>query len=264
MLALMTLAVSAAASHSAATAAAISHLGEVLGAPVLIALEGNPDGPAWLRISGWLKVPVSVVPFPMSTDPYTLIHTELSRSGLPCAVHLRQTQDGWEGALLGACGDLRLPEGMALTESVVAPAVSFNGESVPEMHHGFRVGYAYTRDDSFAAPHLLVMGYEVSQEITGGGGLDVLMLANLSISGLNQSVAWPTLNLLIGCELSDALQIGVGPSIAWTMPEDKVLHMVLAAGWEARAGTLGVPLHFAWIPDVDGEDRFIATTGVTF
>lgn len=150
---------------------------------------------------------------------------------------------------------------------VLALLSAASADVTPESRHmhGFRVGYAYTRDDRvFASPHLMVMGYEVSQRVAGGGGLDVLMVGNFSVSGLNQSKAIPTLNLLIGAQLGDGLELGVGPSISWTMPAEEALHMVAAVGWTVAAGDLDVPLHLAWIPDVNQRDRLIATTGVTF
>jgi len=134
-----------------------------------------------------------------------------------------------------------------------------------QQHHGFRVGDAYTMDDrTFTSPHLLVMGDELIQEVPGGEGLDVLMVGNVSVSGLNQSKLVPVFNLLLGVELSDALQLGLGPSVSWAMPADESLHMLLTGGWVDSSGALDVPLNLFWIPDINNRDRIFATTDITF
>ncbi len=69
---------------------------------------------------------------------------------------------------------------------------------------------------------------------------------------------------LLGVELSDALQLGLGPSVSWAMRADESLHMILTAGWVDSSGALDVPLSLSWIPDINNRDRIFATTGVTF
>ena len=119
-------------------------------------------------------------------------------------------------------------------------------------------------DRTFTSPHLLMMGYELIQEVPGGEGLDVLMVSSVSVSGLNQSKPVPVFNLLLGVERSDALQLGIGPSVSWSMPADESLHMIPTAGWVVSNGALDVPLNLSWIPDINNRDCLFATTGVTF
>jgi hypothetical protein len=262
MLSLLTLSIASAASHSAATAETITQLGRQLDRPVLILLEGDFTSPSWLRLEGWIKVPIERVLLSTIGDVDAAALAAVEDSDLACAIHLRQTSAGWEGALVGECGDARLPEELAFTEREVSTS-SLGGLSVEGLR-GFRVGYAYSLDEALLSPHLLVMGFELGQRIAGGEGLDVLMTANLAFAGINQSILLPTLNLQLGFEVSDSLQLMAGPSIAWTKPEEEMLHMMASVGWIGEAGLLRVPLHLAWIPDVHGRDQFLATTGVMF
>jgi hypothetical protein len=265
MLFLLSLASSEAAVHSGAAADVITNLHEVIGQPILVALEGSASSATWLRVEGWVHAPIERISL-SPADPAPQIAQALERSALPCALQLRNVRAGWEGQLVGDCGGHALPPEMALSG---APGVDDSASPLlyvaAKRSHGFRIGYAYTNDDRyFTTPHLMVIGYEVSQEISGGEGLDVLFTGNLSVSGINQSKMVPSLNLLVGMEFADALQLGVGSSINWTMPEGEVLHMLAAAGWTVSAGAFEVPLHVGYIPDVSGRDRFIVTTGVTF
>lgn len=264
----------AAATHSADTAVALDQVHAAAGAPILIGLEGDPTSAAWGRLEGWLSTPTEQILLFSGADAADSLQEALDARGLPCGVHLRQTAQGWEAALYGDCGQATLPEAMAITAAPslsrsAAEGVTMNSTSVwgllAERRHGFRVGYAYTQDERhFTSPHLLVMGYEIEQEIPGGEALDVLMIGNLSASGLNQSKLLPTLNLLLGVEINDMLQLGIGPSVSWATSESEMLHMIAAVGWTTPAGDLEVPVHAAWIPDINERDRFIVTTGVTF
>ena len=265
MLGLLALTNSNAAVHSATAADVITRLHQVTELPVLLALEGSSTSAVWMRLKGWIGAPYELVLLAPG-EPASQIASALESSELTCAIHLRSTRQGWEGKLTGDCGGHVLPLAMALT---AAPVVTDGGGSIlgtsMTRRHGFRIGYAYTNDERyFVSPHLMVMGYEVSQELIGGEGLDAIFIGNLSASGLNQSKLVPSLNLMVGVEFADALQIGVGSSINWTMPEGEVLHMIAAAGWSVPAGAFEVPLHVGYIPDVNDRDRLIVTTGVTF
>ena len=265
MLGLLTLAPVNAAVHSAAAADVITRLHQETGQPVMIVLEGSSDSAAWRRLEGWILAPFQYMLLAPG-EPAPQLASALQRSGMTCAIHLRSTELGWEGELFGDCGGHVLPQEMALT---AAPVVSQGGSRLLDLsttrRRGIRIGYAYTNDERyFSTPHMMVMGFEVSQELIGGEGLDVLFISNLSVSGINQSKLVPSLNFLVGVELADALQVGIGPSIGWTMPQGEALHMLAGAGWTVSAGEFEVPLHVGYIPDVSSRDRFIITTGVSF
>ena len=75
--------------------------------------------------------------------------------------------------------------------------------------HGFRIGYSFVRldgadTDPLASSHLVTVGYEVQQRIIGGGWLNVLMIENVMVSGINPSRFIPTANLLLGFEFKDS------------------------------------------------------------
>lgn len=134
--------------------------------------------------------------------------------------------------------------------------------------HGFRVGYTYINGGAdharLSTPHLLVMGYEATQRISGGEWLNVITAQNIMIGGINQSVFIPTGNILLGFEVNQRFQIGVGPNISPLSDPENMIHMVGAIGFTPQVGDFNVPLHVNYIPDVNGNYRFGMTTGVNW
>lgn len=145
--------------------------------------------------------------------------------------------------------------------------------------HGFRLGYVFVAnhdeptepgvpESSLAArhgienPHHFLLGYEVMNRMAGSGWLNVLLIGNVSITGLEQSKLFPSANLLLGFELDRSFQAGVGINL---MPvDDKPAHMIVAAGWTPRAGDVYLPLHVFLIPDIDSNHRLGTTFGVNW
>jgi len=145
--------------------------------------------------------------------------------------------------------------------------------------HGLRLGYMATlnydeptdpndidsspkRQLDLSSPHNFVLGYEIAERIIGGGWLDILLIANGTIVGLEQSKFMPNGNLLVGFEFRKSFQAGVGINLAPV--KDKPAHMILAAGWTPSTGELLLPVHVFVIPDVDGNHRLGATVGVNW
>ncbi|MDH5672477.1 MAG: hypothetical protein OEZ06_10035 [Myxococcales bacterium] len=152
-------------------------------------------------------------------------------------------------------------------------------EEMPRFMHGFRLGYLYLAnhdrpvdaDDPDSSlerkyevrnPHQFLLGYEATQRIPGTSWLNVLLLGNIMISGLEQSKVFPAANLMLGFEFKRSFQTGVGINL---LPiKEKAAHMIVAAGWTPTAGDLYLPLHFFFIPDVDGNHRAGVTVGVNW
>ena len=136
----------------------------------------------------------------------------------------------------------------------------------PRFLHGFRIGWGYASgmEDHLASPHLFVLGDELTHRIIGGDWLDVIVVENVLASGMNQSVILPSANGLLGFEIAEQLQVGAGVNASPWDPDGKLVHMVGAVGYTPQVGTLHVPLHAYWIPDVDGQWRFGLTTGVNW
>ncbi len=144
--------------------------------------------------------------------------------------------------------------------------------------HGFRLGYGYVmnydkpvigldgkslKDEvGLRTPSHFLLGYEVVYRVVGHSWLSVLLLANGMVAGLEQSKVLPTGNLMIGAELENSFQIGVGASLSPLKGEEA--HVIAAAGWTPKVGTIYTPIHVFFIPDVDGVHRMGITTGVTF
>ena len=160
-----------------------------------------------------------------------------------------------------------------------------NGEPAPTRSpddytflHGFRIGYGYIMnyDQPSAAlngqslkeklnlrsPSHFLLGYEVVYRVVSHSWLNVILLANGEVAGLEQSKVLPSANLLIGAELKNTFQIGVGANLSPLAGSEA--HTIIAAGWTPRVGTIYTPVHFFFIPDVDGNHRMGITTGVTF
>jgi len=135
---------------------------------------------------------------------------------------------------------------------------------------GLRFGYNYVNNsedsDRLASPHMFAIGFEAQQTMSGDSWLDILMIQNLTISGLEQSVMLPSVNALVGFEIQDALQLAVGVNATIFDPsgEDHFFHLVTAVGWTQAAGIFSVPVHLVFIPDVNDYYRVAVTTGVNW
>jgi hypothetical protein len=144
--------------------------------------------------------------------------------------------------------------------------------------HGFRLGYSYVFNydkplDSLdgatfkdktkiKSPNNLLIGYEVMGRLVGHSWLNVIMVGNVIIAGIEQSKVLPSGNAIIGFELNNSFQVGLGAHL--TPLKGQEAHAVFAAGWTPRVGSFYVPLHGFFIPDVDGNHRTGVTTGVTW
>jgi hypothetical protein len=144
--------------------------------------------------------------------------------------------------------------------------------------HGFRLGYGYVMNYDqpsqalngqslkdklgLRSPSHFLLGYEGVYRVVTHSWLNVIILGNGMIAGLEQSKVLPSANLLIGAELKNSFQIGVGASLSPLAGMET--HAMIAAGWTPRVGTVYTPIHVFFIPDVDGVHRMGVTTGVTF
>ena len=153
----------------------------------------------------------------------------------------------------------------ALTLSSTAMAENWDSRK------GLRFGYNYVNgakeaDADVNSPHMTVLGFELQQTMEGGEWLDLLFIQNLSIAGLDQSFAAPSLSVLAGFEINNQLQVGVGPNLSAFDPggENNYFHLVGAVGYTLTAGKFSVPVHAIYIPDVNDYWRFAATTGVNW
>lgn len=144
--------------------------------------------------------------------------------------------------------------------------------------NGFRLGYMFVMntetpfddrsDETYAAhygiqtPHQFVIGYEATWRMIGHDWLNVLLVGNVMVAGLEQSKIMPSFNALLGFEMDESFQIGVGTSLSPT--RENPAHMLIAAGWTPRVGSFYVPVHLFFVPDVYGRNRMGVTTGVNW
>ncbi len=147
--------------------------------------------------------------------------------------------------------------------------------------HGFRLGYTFVQnadkptrlDDTgemvsikekfgLKTPHMMLIGYEGFYRIIGHSWLNVLMVGNVTVAGLEQSKFIPAASGLIGAEFNESFQVGVGVNV--TPDPDAPTHMIAAVGWTPRVGAISTPVHFFVVPDTEGNHRWGGTVGVTW
>jgi hypothetical protein len=144
--------------------------------------------------------------------------------------------------------------------------------------HGFRVGYGHTLDydkpvkslgdksladrTGMRSPHNFLIGYEAFYRMVGHSWLNVILVGNVIVAGLEQSQFYPTGNTLLGFEFNNSFQLGVGANFAPL--KGAFAHTIFAAGWTPKVGSFYTPLHAYFIPDVDGVHRIGVLTGVTW
>jgi hypothetical protein len=144
--------------------------------------------------------------------------------------------------------------------------------------HGFRLGYMYVSHINDAggrpnnmslaqqygikSPNMMLIGYEGFYRIVGHSWLNVLMVGNVTVAGLEQSKFLPAASGLLGFEFNRSFELGVGVNLT---PDDQApSHMIVAGGWTPRAGSIMVPFHVFYIPDTYGNTRAGATIGVNW
>ena len=143
---------------------------------------------------------------------------------------------------------------------------------------GIRLGYSYVAKNdepleslggkSLAdrtgakSPHSFLLGYEMVVRLMGHSWLNVILLADALVAGLEQSKFLPSGNGLMGFEINNSFQVGVGAHI--TPLKGQEGHVVAAAGWTPRVGNFYIPVHALFVPDVEGNHRMGVLTGVTW
>ncbi len=137
------------------------------------------------------------------------------------------------------------------------------------MRNGFRMGYGYiSNEHNLRSPHLFLIGYENTHTFSASGPLKILALSNISIAGINQGLFIPTGSLILGYQLYDRLQLGVGPIASITAITEETpnwrLNMLLAAGYTLDLDGFHLPLHIGFVPDIDNRWRIYATTGFSW
>ncbi len=144
--------------------------------------------------------------------------------------------------------------------------------------HGFRLGFSYIANTSrpdadnpdqtvlegygMQSPSMFLMGYEMFYRLVGHSWLNVLLVWNAMVAGIEQSKFFPIGNFLLGFEIEEDIQMGVGVNL--TPDREKPSHMIAAIGWTPLVGSFFVPVHFFFVPDVDGNHRMGTTIGVTW
>jgi hypothetical protein len=143
--------------------------------------------------------------------------------------------------------------------------------------HGFRIGWTYiynmdkvTRDNGkslamefdLKSPNMMLLGYEGFYRIVGHSWLNVLLVGNVTVAGLEQSKFIPAASGLLGFEFQKSFQLGVGVNV--TPDPEAPTHMIAAAGWTPKVGSIHTPVHFFFVPDTEHNHRMGATIGMSW
>jgi len=149
--------------------------------------------------------------------------------------------------------------------------------------HGFRLGYTVIMNYDVAnrpgehagepmrslktefglkTPHMMLLGYEGFYRMIGHSWLNVLLVGNVSVAGLEQSKFIPAASGLLGFEFDRSFQLGVGVNL--TPDPVSPSHMIVAGGWTPQVGSIQTPVHFFFVPDTESNHRAGVTFGVTW
>jgi len=110
--------------------------------------------------------------------------------------------------------------------------------------------------------YMMLLGYEAMYRIVGHSWLNVVLVGNVTVAGLEQSKFIPAASGLIGAELNESFQLGIGVNL--TPDEQAPSHMIAAAGWTPKVGSIYTPFHVFFVPDPNRNHRVGVTLGVTW
>lgn len=109
--------------------------------------------------------------------------------------------------------------------------------------------------DIVVNPLISQFGWQFERRIySNGDGITALTEWVPLISGLDQGVALPSLNWLVGVRTSTGAEFGIGPNIT-----PLGVGLVVAAGVTVRSGALNIPLNFAVVSSKSGSRVSIMT-----
>ena len=144
--------------------------------------------------------------------------------------------------------------------------------------HGFRLGWTHIANydhpvmdrggksikEQFGlkSPDMMLLGYEGFYRIVGHSWLNVLMVGNVTVAGLEQSKFIPAASGLIGFEFNHSFELGVGVNL--TPDPNAPSHMIVAGGWTPTVGSIQTPIHAFYVPDTDHNNRMGVTVGMTW
>ena len=220
---------------------------------------------------------IATAAYAQPTDPYTK----------PCAVGEPQTHvedpckkaDAETPAAQPAVASLQPADATTQPSKTVDDEGGWHTPPGKRFVSGFRIGWMYLNGintpnaarpngESMAmqfglkSPNMFLIGYEGFYRIIGHSWLNVLMVGNLSVAGLDQSRFLPTASGLLGFEFNRSFQLGVGVNV--TPDPQAISHMIVAAGWTPSIGSIQPPIHGFFIPDADGNFRVGATVGMNW
>jgi hypothetical protein len=114
---------------------------------------------------------------------------------------------------------------------------------------------------------MMLIGYERMYRIVGQPWLNVVMVGNVIVAGLEQSKFIPAVSGLIGAAFGESFQLGVGVNV--TPDPDVAKHAIIAAGRTPRVGSIDTPVHFFFVPQPStngqhGNHRIGTTVGVSW
>jgi hypothetical protein len=137
------------------------------------------------------------------------------------------------------------------------------------VNHGMRIGTVMltnmSQDDlrtrGLTAPAVMLLGYEIIERINATDSVNLLFAQNFLIGGFEQSAFLFTLNAVVGLDIYDTIQLGVGLNIS---PGTNWTHAIMFLSWTPKLGDLYMPITASFVPDKDGYHRVGLTIGLSF
>ena len=161
--------------------------------------------------------------------------------GVTCALLLAAASPVW---------GQDLPRGVTDTVDMTGPRIGFtvlNQESVDTLLEKRAIT---------VRPVITQFGWQFERRLyTNGDGVTMLMEWVPLVSGLDQGVALPSLNWLVGLRTASGTEFGIGPNLT-----PLGVGLVAAAGVTVKAGALHVPFNFAIATSKSGA-RISVLTG---
>jgi hypothetical protein len=131
---------------------------------------------------------------------------------------------------------------------VVHPPVSLSGPRFGMTFLGQGIIDKLEDHDVTVGPVVSQFGWQFEKRLyAGANGLTALNEWVVLVGGLEQGVALPSVNWLVGLRTQEGAEFGIGPNIT-----PLGVGLVIAAGTTFKAGALNIPVNFAVVPSKAG------------
>lgn len=157
----------------------------------------------------------------------------------------------------------------ARNERLWGPVVGVTYVAATQKEFNNEIQEMFPDDDRNYYPFVTQFGINFEQRIRlGSTKSHFAFQAVFTVGGIDQGIALPFFNFLIGFRSHKGLQFGLGPNcvLRWTKEElELAVSVIYAVGWTFSFYGAYVPVSFAVVPTpTDGHPRFSLISGFNF